>query len=204
MFALFGRAAAQEPSGLAAALALEEATVAAVEKAEPSVVAVARARKGLGPRLLDPEFIPSEFASGVIVDRNGLILTVYHALGDPEANDYAVWIDRRGYRAVIKAADPTFDLAVLQIEADSLTPIALGDATRLKKGQFVIALGNPLAIARDGRPSASWGIIANLHRKAAPQTDAATGLEERDTLHHYGTLIQTDVRLERGGSGGAL
>ncbi len=195
---------AQQPSGLSAAVALEQAMVSTIEKCEKSVVAVARAREGLGDRLLDPEFIPTEYATGVVVGREGLILTVYHALGDPEENDYAVWIDGRGHRAKIKAADPTYDLAVLEIDADSLTPITLGEAKDLKKGQIVISLGNPQAIARDGNVSATWGIVSNLHRKAAPRPDAESGVEQKDTLHHYGTLIQTDARLQRGTSGGAL
>ncbi len=188
---------------LTAAIALENAMVETIAKCEKSVVAIARTRKGNGDKLLDPEFIPTEYATGVVVGREGQILTVYHALGDPEKSDYAVWIDGRGHRAKLKAADPTYDLAVLEIEAESLTPMPLGEAKDLKKGQIVIALGNPLAIARDGQPSATWGIISNLHRKAAPEADAA-GVERKDTLHQYGTLIQTDARLERGTSGGAL
>jgi len=203
LFAPLG-ASAQQPTGLAAAMALEEAMVETIEKCEKSVVAVARTRKRLGDRLLDPDFIPTEYATGVVVGREGLILTVYHALGDPEANDYAVWVDGRGHRATIKAADPTYDLAVLEIEADSLTPIPMGDAEDLKKGQIVIALGNPLAIARDGSVSATWGIVSNLHRKAAPRPDAESDAGQKDMLHHFGTLIQTDARLQRGTSGGAL
>ena len=197
-------ASAQEPSGLTAAMALEKAMVATIERCEKSVVAIARDRRGLGERLLDPEFIPTEFATGVVVGREGLILTAYHALGDPEKNDYAVWVAGEGYLATIKAADPTYDLAVLEIKVDSLTPMPLGESKDLKKGEIVIALGNPLAIARDGSPSATWGIVSNLHRKAAPRPDANSGIEQKDTLHHYGTLIQTDARLERGTSGGAL
>ena len=67
--------------------------------------------------------------------------------------------DRKTYRAQIKAADPRSDLAVLSIDAHDLTPITLGDATKLRKGQIVVALGNPYGIARDGQTSASWGII---------------------------------------------
>jgi S1-C subfamily serine protease len=95
-------------------------------------------------------------------------------------------------------------LAVLQIEADSLTPMPLGKADELKKGQIVIALGNPQAIARDGEPSATWGIVSNLYRKLAAEADPASETDVKDSLHHYGTLIQTDARLERGTSGGAL
>jgi len=92
---------------------------------------------------------------------------------------------------------------VLAVDATDLKPITLGDATAVRRGQFVIALGNPYAIARDGQASASWGIVANLARKAPPHPSEAdpTG---RGTLHHFGTLIQTDARLNLGTSGGPL
>ena len=86
----------------------------------------------------------------------------------------------------------------------NLQPITFGDAATLKKGQIVIALGNPYAIARDGQPSASWGIISNLQRQAPSPRDGTRPSDGRETLHHFGTLIQTDARLELGTSGGAL
>jgi serine protease Do len=84
----------------------------------------------------------------------------------------------------------------------------LGDAAKLRKGQFVIAIGNPYAVATDGQPTASWGIVTNLARKAPPNfnfNDAPGPLGDyRTTLHHLGTLIQTDARLGWSAGGGAL
>jgi S1-C subfamily serine protease len=216
--------AAQEPSGLSAAAAMESLLVEAIAKAEKSVVAVARLRKptnesspadlleGLGPEGADllsdptrPDFVPHDFGSGIVIDRRGLILTTYHVVGDIPNSRYLVWIGKKPYPATVKAADPWLDLAVLKIEANDLTPLTFGDAKSLKKGQIAIALGNPYAIARDGEPSATWGIIANLARPAPPTADrAGGGNDSRVTLHHYGNLIQTDARLELGSSGGAL
>ena len=65
----------------------------------------------------------------------------------------------------------------------------------------MIALGNPHAIARDGEVSASWGIVSNLRRKVAPRPAVGSTPIK---LHHFGTLIQTDARLNLGTSGGAL
>ena len=225
---------AQETTALQTALTLEKTLVDAVAAAEQSVVAIARVRRRLPTtefpgtdnlrRLLprsdgmlsdptDPDFIPNEYGSGVVIDSNGLILTNYHVLGDTDQgvqalqneNSYFVTTaDRKVYRAQrIKAADAWSDLAVLEVAATGLHPIKFGDASDLKKGQFVIALGNPYAIARDGQASAGWGIISNLSRKAAPAPSlpAASG---RETIHHHGTLIQTDARLRLGTSGGAL
>ena len=204
--------AAQEVNGLAAAAAIEEAMINAIAKAEKSVVAIARIRgdqQALGtidPR--SPDFVPNEFATGVVVDRRGLILTNYHVLRD-ESTYIVTTHDGRNYNARVRAADARSDLAILELdirgEGVSFTPIEYGDAKSLRKGQIVIALGNPYAIARDGQASASWGIVANLSRKAGPNLPSDEGaLPAKTKLQHFGTLIQTDAKLNLGTSGGPL
>ncbi len=213
-------ASAQEISGLEAAVTMERVLVDAIARAEQSVVAIARVRRGEevpgnlrdpAPAPTDPRFVPNEYGTGVVVDAGGLILTNYHVLGDPRENDYYVWVGGKGYEVVrvdtpaeVLAGDPWTDLAVLKIEADDLQPITFGDASNLRKGQIVIALGNPYAIARDGQVSASWGIISNLSRQATNHPTSVDHSERGKTLHHYGTLIQTDAKLNLGTSGGAL
>ena len=61
---------------------------------------------------------------------------------------------------MLEVTDPVTD--------EDFVPITFGDGTKVQKGQIVIALGNPYAIARDGQASASWGIVANLQRKSPP------------------------------------
>jgi S1-C subfamily serine protease len=224
-----GPAAAEEPSGLQAAAAIEKVLVEAVARAEKSVVAIARVRReppdetlrpefrpdpfarrplvSAVPQPTDPNFVPNEYGTGVVIDRRGLILTAYHVLGE-DSDYYVTTLDRRVYRAWVKAADPRSDLAVLALDTASGTsaafvPISLGDTTSLRRGQFVLTLGNPYAIARDGQPSAGWGIVANLARKAPPLPDESDPTGKR-TLHHFGTLIQTDAKLNLGTSGGPL
>jgi serine protease Do len=215
---------ADEPTGLQAAVALEKVLVDVIAKTEKSVVAIARVRTAergallgagqppafRGP-LIDidadptrPDYVPHEFGAGVVIDAGGLILTNYHVLGDVKEAEFYVWIQRKPYKATVKAADPWLDLAVLKIEAENLTPIVFGNASDVKKGQIVVALGNPYAIARDGQPSASWGIVSNLSRVAPEARIPLRPMEGRETLHQYGTLIQTDAKLELGSSGGAL
>ncbi len=233
-------AVAQETSRLQVAAAIEKVLVDVIARNEKSVVAVFQHRQRRGfdhplgrpqrdPSLLrvpadHPDFIPTRFATGVIIDRSGLVLTNYHVL-DIEPQDYLVTyhvttIERKVYRAIIKAADPRSDLAVLQlispVQADmgqpgrgqgtiDLPPIQFGTIDGLRKGNLVITLGNPYGIAQDGQASAGWGIVANLSRKAGPvpDQDGVSGFG-RSTLHHYGTLIQTDARLNLGTSGGPL
>jgi serine protease Do len=155
------------------------------------------------------DFVPSDFGAGVVIDRDGRIVTAYHVLGDVLATDYFVWSNRRPFPARVLAADPWFDLAVLKVDAAGFEPMPLGDARTVRKGQFVVALGNPQAIARDGRASAASGLVSNLFRRAPRVADRGGELTGReaalhDTVHHHGTMIQTDARLDVGYSGGAL
>jgi serine protease Do len=225
-------APAQEPSGLQAAIALEQVLTKAIETSEKSVVSIARfhreelginefrpeimVRPGLLPMEVptqdptNPDFVPNDFATGVIVareDRIGYVVTNRHAIEGPGK----IWITttaKRPMPAEIVAEDLRYDLAVLRVKdlpAElPFPPIKFGDGTKLKKGQIVVALGNPYAIARDGQVSASWGIISNLQRKSAPDMKADDPRDRKKTLHHFGTLIQTDAKLNLGTSGGAL
>lgn len=220
-----GTSLADEPSGLEAAAAVENALVKTIAGAEKSVVAIARVRKeqpgdsvrkefrpdpfGSEVAPTDPRFIPNEYGAGVVVDRRGLILTAAHVLGDENDAYYITTSERRVYRASIKAADPRSDLAVLSLDgADAasanLTPIRMGDAEGLRKGQIIVTLGNPYAIAHDGQTSAGWGIISNLGRKAPAGTSDDTDSGSEPLLQRYGGLIQTDARLHLGTSGGPL
>jgi S1-C subfamily serine protease len=216
------RAVAQDPPSNAATL--ENALVDAIAQAEKSVVAIARVKKepageslvmenrpdpferrpflSSPPQPTDPDFLPNEYGAGVVVDRQGLILIEYQLLCE-DSDYYVTTADHRVYKATPKAADPRSDLAILSIKADNLTPITLGDAGKIKKGQIVVALGNPFAIARDGQVSASWGIVSNLGRKA-PASPSESDITGKPTLHHFGTLIQIDAKLNVGTSGGAL
>lgn len=172
----------------------------------------------------NPDFIPTDFGSGVVIgvdapasnSRQAYILTNYHVVKGgtryvPDENqtaDFQLWVrtaNRRVVAATIYAADPRSDLAVLVIPDSDLKPIKLGDGSKLKKGQLVIALGNPYAAARDGSVSASWGMVSNLRRRPGLPRDLFDHeTKKRETLHDLGDLIQVDTRLNLGTSGGAL
>ncbi|HJQ81506.1 MAG TPA: trypsin-like peptidase domain-containing protein [Lacipirellulaceae bacterium] len=162
--------------------------------------------------------------AGVVIDPAGLVLT--HYLAVREGDRHAVTtIDGKTHDAVIRAADPRSALAVLAIQSSgpsqpggdsqpalrrpaSFQAIRLGDAQKLRKGQFVVAIGNPFAIQSDGQSTASWGIVTNLARKAAANTNfndaPGPNGDYRTTLHHLGTLIQTDAKLGWSAAGAAL
>jgi Do/DeqQ family serine protease len=125
--------------------------------------------------------------SGVIVDaQQGLVITNHHVIKD--ARQIAVTLkDRRQFQAKLVGADPATDIAVLKIEAASLTALRLGDSDQLSVGDFVVAIGNPFGLGQ----TVTSGIVSALGR---------TGLH----IEGYEDFIQTDASINPGNSGGAL
>lgn len=188
-----------------------------------------QARNPFGPQRgfdgsdpLSPDFVPQEFGTGILMSQPGkpetrFVLTNYHVVdgGQPFLNDGSVISDARltvrldrtrVAWASIYAADPRSDLAVLAIDAEQLgtalterPTLSLPESVDFRKGQFVLALGNPYAVARDGSPSVSSGMISNVSRY--PLVDTRS---DEKTIHQFGTLLQVDTRLGPGFSGGAL
>jgi serine protease Do len=151
-----------------------------------------------------PDTVPESFGSGVVLDAAGFILTNAHVVRDA-TKIYVRLPGNRGSWADIHALDPRSDLAVLRLTdpVKGLKPIKFGDGDKVKKGQFVISLANPYAAGfRDGNPSASWGIVSNLKRRAPGNPNEVE--RSKQSIHEFGTLLQTDVRLTLGCSGGAL
>jgi S1-C subfamily serine protease len=179
----------------------------AIERAEPSIacILVTRAEGGRKFEPENPTFVPELYGSGVVIDDSGLVLTNEHVIRGSTAR-YVRLPGEKGCSASILAADQRSDLAVLKLEArgGQFKPIALGQGEKLRKGQFVLSLANPFAAGfRDGSPSASWGIISNLRRRA-PLIEVKKEEQSIKPLSQFATLIQTDARLNLGCSGGAL
>lgn len=151
-----------------------------------------------------PDTVPESYGSGIVIDSSGLVLTCAHVVRNA-TKVYVRLPGGKGSWADIHASDPRSDLAVLRLQdrLPGLRAVEFGDGGKLRKGQFVIGLANPFAAGyRDGSPSATWGIVSNLRRQApglTVETDRSL-----QSFHRYGTLIQTDVRLNLGCSGGAL
>ena len=199
-------ASAQDRPRLADVLALEEVMQEAIRKAEPSIacILVTRSDEPHQVQLANPDVVPESYGSGVVIDEKGLILTNRHVVTGATKIFVRLPGNKASY-AEIHADDPRSDLAVIRLLDARVLPvpaIKLGDGGNVRKGQLVLALANPFAAGfRDGSPSASWGIISNIRRRAP----GGNREDERDrTLHHYGTLLQTDARLNLGCSGGAL
>ncbi|MGO8696926.1 MAG: DegQ family serine endoprotease [Limisphaerales bacterium] len=137
-----------------------------------------------GPRKM---YTPPEHGvgSGVIVTKDGYILTNNHVVDD--ANEVKVTLnDGREFTAKVVGKDPKSDLAVIKIDAHDLPAIAFADSDKAEVGDVVLAVGNPFAIGQ----TVTMGIIS------------ATGRATMDL--DYQDFIQTDAAINPGNSGGAL
>ncbi len=136
------------------------------------------------------EQISFDFGSGVVIGTEGQILTAYHVVKGASAIVVRA-AERQQFDAEIIAADPRIDLAVIVpvaipgLPIPGLQPIRLGDSTTLRKGSFLVALGNPFNAAQDGKPSASWGILSNVARKVEPEHDETGMFARRMSLPNY-------------------
>jgi serine protease Do len=176
-----------------------------VDKVAPAVVTIRTERRSaviptaqqLPPELRDffgrgfgapqPRGHERALGSGVIVTGDGYILTNNHVVEDATAIRVEL-PDRRALDAKLVGADPASDLAVLKVAAKDLHVLPLGDSDRVRVGDVVLAVGNPLGLGQ----TVTMGIISGKGR----QTGSGDGSFE--------DFLQTDAPINQGNSGGAL
>jgi Do/DeqQ family serine protease len=125
--------------------------------------------------------------SGVIVSPDGYILTNHHVV-DGALEIRVELTDNRTFTAKLVGSDPPSDLAVLKIDAQALPTLSLGDSDKVRVGDPVLALGNPMGIGQ----TVTSGIVSAKGR--------STGLSDGS----FEDFLQTDAAINRGNSGGAL
>ncbi len=134
-------------------------------------------------------------ASGFIVSRDGYIITSSHVVSDQEANYTAILEPTKKYPIKIMSRDPLNDIAVLKIDGDNFPFLELGDSSKIKIGEQVVAVGNPLGEFYD---TISAGIVSGLSRLINTQNSTT------EKLTRLKGLIQTDAAINPGNSGGPL
>lgn len=132
--------------------------------------------------------------SGVIVSSDGYILTNNHVAGGKSKRIVVSLADGRYVDGEVVWADPVLDLAAVKVHLTGLTPLALGDASRLEVGEPAIAIGNPLGL--EFQRTVTSGIISALNRTIRIDTESGPNYME--------DLIQTDASINPGNSGGPL
>ncbi len=174
----------------------------AAAAASPSVVfiesvesnAKAQSRSEQDPYSMFFNMVPQQkkgTGSGVILTEDGYVVTNDHVIDF--ADDIQVTLsDNRKFKAKLVGKDPQTDLAVLKIEANSLTAIRKGDADQAKIGEWVLAIGNPYQIGT----TVTAGIISAKGK--------SLGIYQRRENGGIESFIQTDAVVNPGNSGGAL
>jgi S1-C subfamily serine protease len=164
----------------------EDKVTAAVDKVSESLVSISSMR--LERRLYG--LVPLEGqGSGIVLERDGLIITNNHVI-DGAARVQVNLKDGRTYVGEVVGSDEQTDIAVIRVDANDLPAADLGDSERLKVGQFVLAVGNALGLP--GGPTVSLGVLSAMGRPL-PGTDFI-----------FEGLLQTDAAINPGNSGGPL
>ena len=137
----------------------------------------------------DHESKEEGLGSGVIVSSDGFILTNNHVVADADELT-AVMSDGREYPVKVVGSDPKTDIAVVKIDATGLQAVTFADSDKLRVGDVVFAVGNPLGVGE----TVTMGIVSAKSRNVGILDDVAG----------YEDFIQTDAAINMGNSGGAL
>ena len=166
--------------------AYSSAVIRVAERLAPSVANLRVSRRVRGGRVV------SGGGSGVVITRDGFLLTSAHVVAGASRGARASLSDGRELDLELIGADALSDLAVLRADGADLQAAELGDADRLRVGQLVVAIGNPNGFGG----SVTAGVVSALGRSLPTLSGSATRLVEN--------VIQTDAALNPGNSGGAL
>ncbi|WP_394060842.1 DegQ family serine endoprotease [Alcaligenes sp. WGS1538] len=148
----------------------------------PPGMAPQRPRGGNQPQPQE-RTVPRGVGSGFIISNDGYILTNNHVVAD--SNGIFVTLSNgKEYPAKIIGTDERTDVALIKIEAKDLKPMTIGDSAKLKKGQWVLAIGSPFGL----ESTVTSGIVSAINRDTGD----------------YLPFIQTDVAVNPGNSGGPL
>ncbi|MFN8654021.1 MAG: trypsin-like peptidase domain-containing protein [Gemmatimonadales bacterium] len=202
-------AAAPAAASVQALVNLNDAFAAIADRVRPSVVYIESSQRA---QSADRQAIPPEFApffrqmppnhprsqlerasgSGFIVSADGDILTNAHVVDGAERVTVRL-LDHRQYTARVIGSDPTTDVALIHIDADHLTPAALGNSDASRVGEWVLAVGNPLG--ENLSFTVTSGIISAKGRSLQLPNSSERSIQD---------FIQTDAAINPGNSGGPL
>jgi S1-C subfamily serine protease len=170
---------------LAALDAYSQVVVAIAEQLTPRVASLQVSRRGRDGR------IAVGAGSAVVFTNDGFLLTNAHVVGKAEAGQ-AAFGDGTTVPFRVVGTDPLSDLAVVRAEGVTPAPAQLGEASQLRVGQLVVAVGNPLGLAG----TITAGVVSALGRSLPTRAG--------DNMRIVDDVIQTDAALNPGNSGGAL
>lgn len=178
----------------------ESVVIDIVEKVSPSVVTVGVEKRIINFDPFDifarPQSIQEEqdIGSGFVVSSDGLIVTNKHVVSVP-GKYKVITHDGEKYDVESIYRDPVNDIAIVKIKALDLKPVEMGDSSKTKVGQLVVAVGTPLG---EFRGSVTKGIVSGIGRGITTGSPFSSFAERLDDV------IQTDAAINPGNSGGPL
>jgi S1-C subfamily serine protease len=179
-----GNGAATPPDGEALD-AYSRVVTSVAERLIPSVASLRVSRRVRGGMRAEGA------GSAVVITPDGFLLTSAHVV-QGSAGGSASFVDGREFDWRVVGTDPLSDLAVVRVTASDLVPAELGDADRLRVGQLVVAIGNPMGFTG----TITAGVVSAVGRGLPTRAGSASRIVEN--------VIQTDAALNPGNSGGAL
>jgi len=175
----------------------ENAVISAVDKTSSSVVAIGATTQVFNP--FNPFALPktqnNTIGTGFVVSDKGIIVTNKHVVSETAIKYNVVTKDGKKYEIRKIYRDPILDLAIVQIDGSDLKALELGDSSKLKVGQTVIAIGNALGSFTN---TVTTGVVSGLGRRVVAGDPFSGSAESLDDL------IQTDAAINPGNSGGPL
>lgn len=183
------------------AAAFNNAFVQVAEKVTPSIVQITVVSKAKNSIEIPDRFhnffgfrgdMPQERqggGSGIIISNDGYIMTNNHVVENAKTVNVTLY-DNREFEATVIGTDKSTDLAVIKIDQKNLQAAFLGDSEKLKVGQWVMAIGNPMSLTS----TVTAGIVSAISRD----------IEINKGEYRINNFIQTDAAINPGNSGGAL
>jgi S1-C subfamily serine protease len=189
------------PGPVPSTVAFRDAVRLVAEDVKPAVVQVTNEQVQVNPftgqSTTPAQAVPVGVGSGIIYDSEGHILTNNHVVEGAQTLLVSL-ADGRSFPGKLIGADPQTDLAVVQISGSNLPVAVLGDSNQLQVGDWVVAIGNALALP--GGPTVTAGVVSALGR-AIPEPGSSQSQASGPILFD---LIQTDAAINPGNSGGPL
>ena len=165
-----------------------------IEEVSNCVVGISKLKDNGNSIFLKDGTIKLGLGTGMIVSEDGYILTNEHVSGARYSNCYVTLENGKSYSANVVWSDSDLDLSIVKINVKGLPYVTFGDSDKVKVGETVYAIGNPIGF--EFQRTVTSGIISALNRTIK--------IEEEDRSSYMEDLIQTDATINPGNSGGPL
>lgn len=165
-----------------------------LENLMKSVVGISKLKENGNSIFLSSNESSLGIGTGIVVASNGYILSNEHVTGGRYSTCYITLENNKKYRGIVVWSDSDLDLSITKIDEKNLISISLGNSDRIRIGENVYAIGNPIGF--EFRRTVTSGIISSKNRSIK--------LEDNNKNAYMSDLIQTDATINPGNSGGPL